>query len=150
MGAGPERKAGWAVLAGALALVTGCGSTISCSAVGCASGLSVYAPSTVQRQAVRWMSVCVAGTCRTDGVGRYARRGPYGDGSAPTTARQARQPLAVTITLEAASRARLLTASGPVRFRQVAPNGIKCGPVCYIAQVTVHPDGSLTATPVRG
>jgi hypothetical protein len=150
MSAGPERKATWVVLVGALALVTGCGSTISCSAVGCASGLSVNALSSVQRQAVRWMRVCVAGTCRTDGVGHYARRGPYSDGSAPTTARQARQPLNVTVTLEAASRAKLLTASGSVRFRQVAPNGIKCGPVCYIAQVTVHPDGTLSATPIRG
>jgi hypothetical protein len=52
----------------------------------------------------------------------------------------------VSITLEDASRTRLLAASGSIRLRKVAPNGVKCGPVCYIGDVTIHPDGTLTAT----
>jgi hypothetical protein len=149
MGARPERRARWAVLAGAMALVTGCASDIACSAVGCASGLSVSAPHTVHQQPVRWMKVCVAGLCQTDDLN--ARHGaPYGDGSVPAAAFRAERTARVTVALESADHTTLMAAGGSVRFRQVAPNGVKCGPVCYIASVAVHPGGTLTAVPIRG
>ena len=56
----------------------------------------------------------------------------------------------VSITLESASQAQLIAIRAPVHFGKNAPNGVKCGPVCYQAQVTVHPDGTLTATPAPG
>ena len=37
--------------------------------------------------------------------------------------------------------------SGSVRLRKNAPNGVACGPVCYQANVTVHPNGTLTVNP---
>ena len=54
----------------------------------------------------------------------------------------------MSITLETAAHVKLLAANATIRFRKIAPNGVKCGPVCYEANVTVHPDGTLTATPV--
>jgi hypothetical protein len=30
---------------------------------------------------------------------------------------------------------------------KTAPNGVACGPVCYQANVTVHPNGTLTVNP---
>ena len=148
MGAGPERKARWAVLAGALALVTGCASNIACSAVGCASGLSVSGPHFVHRQRVKWVKICIESSCQTSGaavngggtgfLGMNSVRnpGPHGPGTAQ-----------VSITLETAGRAQLLAAQASVRFRKTAPNGVKCGPVCYQARVAIRPGGTLTATP---
>lgn len=150
MGAGPERKACWAVLAGALALVTGCASNIACSAVGCTSGLSVSAPYTVHQQPVRWMKVCVAGSCKVDAVHPGHGRAPYSDGSAPAATLKATRTARVTVTLESADHTMLVAAGGSVHFRQVAPNGVKCGPVCYFAAVVVDPGGTLTATPIPG
>ena len=136
MGAGPELRARWAVLAGAMALVTGCASNIACSAVGCASGLSVYAPHTVHQQPVRWMKVCVAGSCQTDDL-NSRQGGPYRDGSAPAAAFRVKRTAQVTVILESADHIKLMAAGGSVRFRRVAPNGVKCGPVCYIASVEI-------------
>jgi len=152
MGAGPERKARWAVLAGALALVTGCASNIACSAVGCASGLSVSGPHFVHRQRVKWVKICIESSCQTRGatVANGGGTGFLGMSSAGNLGPHAPEMAQVSITLETAGRAQLLAAQASVRFRKTAPNGVKCGPVCYQAQVTVHPDGTLTATPIPG
>jgi hypothetical protein len=73
------------------------------------------------------------------GMNSARNLGPHGPGT-----------VQVSITLETAGRVQLLAAQASVRFRKTAPNGVKCGPVCYQAQVTVHPDGTLTATPIPG
>jgi len=152
MGAGPERKARWAALAGALALVTGCGSNISCSAVGCVSGLSVSGPYLVHQQRVKSVKICIKSSCQTRGTTAADGGGSgfLGMSTASNLGPHAPETARVSITLETAGRARLLAARGSVRFRRTAPNGVKCGPVCYHAQVTVHPDGTLTATPTPG
>lgn len=130
-----------------MALLTGCASNLACSAVGCVSRLSVSTPHTVHQQRVRWMKVCVAGSCRIDDLDSR-KGGPFSGGAAPTAALKGKRTASVAVTLETVNRTTLLTAGGWVRFRRVAPNGVKCGPVCYLADVTVHPDGTLTATPV--
>jgi hypothetical protein len=151
MGAWPEQKVRWVVLAGAMALVTGCASGgMACSAVGCSSGLSVLGPSTVKQQRVKWVRACLGDSCQTKGVGAANGTGFLGRTSADTAAVHTSGPVTVSITLETAARVKLMAAHGAIRFRKVAPNGVKCGPVCYEATVTVHPDGTLTATPVPG
>ena len=152
MGAGPERKAHWAVLAGALALVTGCTGNTFCSAVGCASGVTVSGPYLVHQQRVKWVKICIKSSCQTKGAptGSGADTGYLAMSSVGNRGPQATGTDQVSITLETASRAPLITAEAPVRFRENAPNGVKCGPVCYQAQVTVHPDGTLTETPPPG
>ncbi len=151
MAAGPERKARWAVLAGALALVTGCGSNISCSAVGCASGLSVSGPYLVHQQRVKWVKICIKSSCQTRGAtAANGGSGFLGMSTASNLGPHAPETAQVSITLETAGRARLLAARASVRFRKTAPNGVKCGPVCYQAEVTIHPDGTLTSTPAPG
>jgi hypothetical protein len=146
MGVWPERKVRWAVLAGAVAVVTGCATTGSgmCTAVGCSSGLTVAGPYVVQNQHVKWMRVCVAGSCRTAGVPPSSGVGFLGEGLAPTAALQVHTPVKVSITLETANHTKLVSAGGSVRLRKNAPNGVACGPVCYQANVTVHSNGTLT------
>ena len=149
MGFWPERKVGWAALAGAMALVTGCTSGgLACSAVDCASGLSVSGPHSVRQQRVQWMRACLGNSCQTRGVGSAGGTGFLGRVSADTAAAHTSGPVTVSITLETAAHVKLLAASTTIGFRKIAPNGVKCGPVCYEATVTVHPDGTLTATPV--
>jgi hypothetical protein len=152
MGAGPKQKARWAVLAGAMALVTGCGSNLACSAVGCASGLSVSGPYLVHQQRVKWVKICIGSSCQTKGApaANGGGSGFLGLSSASSLGPHAPETAQVSITLETSGRARLLAAQASVRFRKTAPNGVKCGPVCYQAQVTVRPDGTLTATPIPG
>jgi hypothetical protein len=152
MSAGPQRKARWAALAGTLALITGCGSNLACSAVGCASGLSVSGPYVVHQQRVRWVKICIRSSCQTRAAtaANGARSGFLGLSTASDLGPHAPATAPVSITLETAGRARLLAAQGSVRFRKSAPNGVKCGPVCYQAQVTVRADGTLTATPAPG
>jgi len=151
MGAWPDQKVCWAVLAGAMALVTGCTSGgMACSAVGCSSGLSVSGPYSVRQQRVKWMRACLGDSCQTRGVGAASGTGFLGRTSAETATVHTSGPVTVSITLETAAHVKLVAASGSIRFSKVAPNGIKCGPVCYEANVTVRPDGTLTATPVPG
>lgn len=146
MGAWPEPKVRWALLAGAVAVVTGCATTGSgmCTAVGCSSGLTVAGPYFVQNQHVKWMRVCVAGSCRTAGVPLNSGAGFLGESLVPTAALQVHTPVKVSVTLETASHTRLVSADGSIRLRKTAPNGVACGPVCYQASVTVHPNGTLT------
>jgi hypothetical protein len=135
----------WAVLAGAVAVVTGCATSGGgmCTAVACSSGLTVLGPYSVANQHVKWMKVCLDGSCQTKGVPQFKGTGFLGSTRAPTAALQARTPVKVSITLETASHTKLVTAGGPVRLRKNAPNGVACGPVCYEAKVTVQPNGTL-------
>jgi hypothetical protein len=139
----------WAVLAGAVAVVTGCATSGGgmCTVIACSSGLTVLGPYAIASQRVKWMKVCLDGSCQTKGVPQFRGTGFLGSPRAPTAALQVHTPVKVSITLETASHTKLVTAGGSVRLRKNAPNGVACAPVCYEANVTVHPNGTLTVTP---
>jgi hypothetical protein len=98
------------------------------------------------------VKICIKSSCQTRGAtaANGGGSGFLGMSTASNLGPNAPETAQVSVTLESAGRARLLAAQASVRFRKTAPNGVKCGPVCYQAQVTVHPDGTLTATPIPG
>lgn len=94
------------------------------------------------------MKICLDNSCQTIGVSPNGSNSTVSAGRSVTTtaALKAQRDIKVSVTLESAGAAKLLTVSKSVHFRRIAPNGIACGPVCYLAGVVLHPGGTLTVT----
>jgi hypothetical protein len=128
-------------------LVGGCGGVedIACTLVGCGSGVTVDL-SLVKKLWPTATSVraCVDGRCRSVAPGRHAGitvSGPWLRSAATVT---------VSIDIEAASGRTLYHATRTANVKKYAPNGVRCGPVCYRAYAMLNPrTRSLTTNPVE-
>jgi hypothetical protein len=129
-----------------VALLAGCGgSGLACTAIGCASGLTVSAPATIHGHKVRRMKICLDGSCKAVPVVRNGHARVLARVSVATKSLGQQRDVKVSLTLESASNTNLTTAQASVRLHRFAPNGVSCGPVCYESEVTVNRGGTISA-----
>jgi len=109
----------------------------ACSAVGCDSGVAVAAPDVAYaRPEVAKVRLCIAGRCRV--VSRFAE-GVIGD-SRRVGGRAAVPVMAALLD----ARGRVVARDEAlVARRKSAPNGERCGPICYYGGVHFTPGGRL-------
>jgi hypothetical protein len=128
-------------------IVGGCGGVedIACTLVGCGSGVTVDL-SSVKKLWPRATSLraCVDGYCRSVAPGQRAAitvNGPWLQSAATVT---------VSVDVEAASGRTLYRAIGTANVKKHAPNGVQCGPVCYVGYAMFNPrTRSLTTNPAE-
>jgi hypothetical protein len=154
-------------LAGCICLLAGCGGQkLFCSLVGCGSGIEVlFGDVTKGFPAARDVRVCANTVCTTYPAGPVGRRcGPetvtgkyvceYVRTARPEKSvrrlvsitlhsgwLEHTRMMPLTITVLGADAHTLFSASTTVRLRKTAPNGVKCGPVCYNGAVMFDPRG---------
>jgi hypothetical protein len=126
---------------GAVVLAS-CG--VSCTAVGCGSGISVVAPRTVRGGAVRRMRICVDRRCTTATAAASSGGDVQASALLATRSLPSSHRVAVSVVLEGTGNSHLATASGEFRLQKRAPNGVACGPICYYSSVSVQTDGALS------
>lgn len=129
----------WRLGCAALALlVAGCG-TGDCTTAGCTSGLSVQVDLPAGTDGLVDVEVCVRGHCARavsadPSLAAYGVTVPVPWLRAGTGERSVR----VRVTQRGHE---LLAGRGVTRFHELAPNGERCGPVCWIGDVHVGPGG---------
>lgn len=134
-----------AAIVAAIVVLTSCGSGMICTTATCASGLIAYAPASIGGHQVTRAKICLDGSCRTVPASPDGHRIVLAAASVATTSLRSHSHVTVSITLESAGQTSLLTAHGLARLHRIAPNGVRCGPVCYQAGVAVHSSGILSA-----
>jgi hypothetical protein len=158
------RNGRWLLVAGACALA-GCGSRqLFCSLVGCSSGIEVlFGDVRTGFPDAREVSVCANTVCTTYPAGPVSRLcGPETVTGKPTCEyapatrndRTAKRLVAITlhsgwlehttrmplmITVLGAHEQVLYSARTVVKLTKTAPNGVKCGPVCFQGGVMFSP-----------
>jgi hypothetical protein len=154
-------------LAACMCLLAGCGGRqLFCSLVGCSSGIQVlFGDVTKGFPSARDVRVCANTVCTTYPAGPVGRRcGPETVTGKYVceyvrTARPGKsvkrlvsitlhsgwlehtRMMPLTITVLGTNEHRLFSASTTVLLRKTAPNGVKCGPVCYNGAVMFDPRG---------
>jgi hypothetical protein len=136
-----------ALLIGVLGL-SGCGSGKyqgACSLVGCSSGVGIEIrrlPKELPR--ARKIDVCVAGQCTHDTVyetgkpeGKYVPQAFLGV-SGKASGLHGLGPYPVSVTVYDRHGAVLLRASDSVVMERYSPNGVVCGPTCFIAELRLN------------
>lgn len=134
------------LLAGVALALAGCAPSLSCTAMGCYSGVMVdlSRAGTSLAPGPATATLCVGGDCRTsdirhgdpaysDQVQNFATDNASASG--PVTA------VPVTLTIKQAGRPDV-TASTTTDLTRTAPNGDQCGPVCWYAALSLI-DGRL-------
>lgn len=123
----------WSALA-VVALLVACQQDEGCTAVGCSSGLAFELDSLLNGAAGE-VSVHA---CLDDQCVDQAEPGlsVVNITAQESGVRQAKASIKVTIDGKVVT-----DASIPVTLREGAPNGEKCGPICYFAGVQVTPTG---------
>lgn len=122
-----------------LLLTAGCAAELACTAVGCDSGVmfTVSNVGQVPGEALV-MRACVDEVCSdTKGVDQDVIGVQLPD-TGPRAA-------VASITITQGDTV-LVRGSTPVQLTKTAPNGEKCGPICFVAAVAVTKDG-LKAIP---
>jgi hypothetical protein len=118
------------VCAALVPVLTAC--SVSCTAVGCISAvfvdLTVFPRPADGRVRV---TTCLDTTCTTSDVDLATNPAAEATVSDAVGRRATTQPLAVRVTVTAADGATLADLTTSTKLTRQAPNGDRCGPVCY-------------------
>jgi hypothetical protein len=142
------RRTSLALLIGVLGL-SGCGSgkhETFCTAVGCRSGVGIeikQLPKELPR--ARKIDVCVAAECTHDAVYEGGKpEGKYVPQAYPSVSgvfsglHHGLGPYPVSVTVYDPQGAVLLRATGSVVMEKFSPNGVVCGPTCFVAGLRLN------------
>ncbi len=129
-----------AAVGSALALaLASCGASVACTLIGCSSGANVdLSALPLQPGPKSRVTVCVDHHCASRSpetlplVGAHADA-PYGN----------EQVVTVSISLIGPDGTVLARSSVQAQLRRIQPNGPKCGPICYTANLRLTASGQL-------
>jgi hypothetical protein len=123
--------------------VSGCGSSRhvpeACTLIGCNSGISVEVRGLTKTMPRAWeVDVCVAAHCTKNGVresgkprGRYVPK-PYAYVGGEGRRLHGLGPYPVSVTVRDRHRQILLYVARGVTMERFSPNGVVCGPTCFV------------------
>ena len=143
-----------AITIGLVGLATaGCGGSLICSTIACASGINFFVSPVVKLwPKAALVRACVVAhdnrECRSvaPSRGRFLQVGRFLEVAGPEL--RSRAVVRVTIKVLASTKHALYGASRLATVKKFAPNGVKCGPVCYGASAAIDPrTASLTTNP---
>jgi hypothetical protein len=123
--------------------VAGCGTGLICTTEGCGSGVSFFLPPVLRAwpKAAR-VRICVSSNCRS--VSPHARVVSFRGSKLSAAA-------VVKVSVEMLTKTShvLYQAVEPATVKKLAPNGVKCGPVCYDASAAIDPRTDSLTTNAR-
>jgi hypothetical protein len=126
------------LLAAAALLLAGCSETAQfCTTMGCLSSLQVVLDLPAGTTGMVDVEVCVAERCEATVTVDAAAGRPAELGTVRVIDRQR-----VRLTVRATQHGRVLAVgTRTVHLQRLAPNGEKCGPVCYRGRLRLGPGG---------
>ena len=130
--------------------IAGCGGSFICSTIACASGVGFFLSPVMKLwpKAGR-VRVCVDRECRSvsPSRGRFVQVGRFLAVAGP----ELRSPAVVRVSVDVLTSGNdaLYRAIRPATVTKIAPNGVKCGPVCYVASAAIDPRTASLTTNVH-
>jgi hypothetical protein len=145
------RQRRWQVAIVALGLgpaLTACGASLSCTAMGCVSSVSVDIASLAAkaRPLSATATLCAGGACQTQKVTFIADAGDTTLVQTLPTDPSLTAGTSVPVTLRVTQGTKvLLDTSTTATLARYAPNGTACGPICYDAHLVLTGDALVSA-----